>query len=188
MNYFRVTLLLSCLLFLSSCAGFALPDSSDPYKKLRYAGLAMEQGRWIPAERYIQKAIEIFRKRNDETGIANAYVVYGQYYKYGNWCKFEGDYCPKGSISRPKSIEYFKKAIALFKKHNDNFGQAQAYFGLASAYGGGGQFKESCETFDLSLAAYLRGKGKKDPFRINPNFRDFKEMLNAFREKVCSSI
>ena len=147
---------------------------------------AMAQGRWIPAERYVREALAIFKERNDKQGIADAYIAYGQYYKYGGWCKFEKDFCPKGSISRPKSIEYFKKAAVIFKNLNSNFGEARAYFGLASAYGGGGQFAESCKTFDKALIAYKKGKGKEKPFPFNRNFNSFEEMVNAFKEKACS--
>lgn len=178
-----IYLLLSSLLF--SCAGIGLPDSSDPYKKLQYVNYAMAQGRNLPAEGYILSAIEIFKERKDEVGLADAYIVYGQYYKFGHWCDSGNDLCIQGHISIPKSIEYFLKAKILFKKNKNNFGVARAYFGLASAYGIIGEHVKSCDYFEMSRISYLNGRGKEKPFPVNNLFKDFEDMVIAFKKKVC---
>lgn len=90
MNIKIITLVALISFLLSACAGVGLSDSSDPYKKLDFSYLAMDQGRHIPSERYIKQAIKIFKEKNDKAGLAEAYFTYGLFYKYGPWQLFSG--------------------------------------------------------------------------------------------------
>jgi len=186
MNKIKIIVLLISLTSLISCGGALLPGSSDPYKKIEYMSTAMAQGRWIPAERYVKEALAIFQERNDKQGIAEAYLAYANYYKYGNWCKFEKDLCPKGSISLPKSVEYSKKSITLFEKLKNSFGVARATFLLANTYGKIGELDKTCKLYDKSLLAYEKSKPQNEAPHVNINYKEnFGNMVNKFKNKFC---
>jgi len=182
MKMYIKLIVLSLFTVLLSCAGIGIPDSSDPHKKLDYAFLAMNEGRHIPAERLIKGAIELFQKNNNEEGLAEAYFIYGLYYKYGRWTR------GKPMISIEKSVEAFQIAISKYKELGINMGVAKGYFSLANAYSGLENIVKQCELYDESLIYYqkgLRGVNEK-PFSINKNFEDFPQMVNSFKDKYCN--
>jgi hypothetical protein len=60
---------------------FGIPYTSDPWKKMDYSYQLMSQNRVIPAERITGEALEIFKERNDEGGMAEAYHTFENLYK-----------------------------------------------------------------------------------------------------------
>jgi len=166
-------------IFLFSCAGIGIRDSSDPYKKLNYAYSAMANGRHVPAERLIIGAMEKFTAKKDNEGLAEAYIAFGDYYAFKDWVN------SKPMISAEKSIEAYDTAISMFEDIGKNMGIAKSYFGLANAYGAVENTKKLCESYNLSLVYYKKGIRNEKPFRVNSNFSDFPHMVNSFKASYC---
>ena len=103
--------------------------------------------------------------------------------KLSRYFKKIDDYDP--TIKR--SVTNCEKAVEYFKKDNDLWGAAKATFVMANAYSVDNNIKKSCELYDEALSLYL-SKENKFKGRIhthNPNFKDYEEMINAFKTKFC---
>lgn len=164
---------------LSGCAGVGIPNSSDPNKKLALAFSAMNQGRFVPARKLIREAEEIFKANNDKVGLGHVYSAYGVFHKY-----------TPAVFNKPvigiepdmkKSQEYFKKAIKIFDEVGDTNSSAKVHFGLGNAIED--NKNEQCKQYDIALKKY-NPNGTKFP--INPRFKDFPSMVNAFKDKFCN--
>lgn len=170
-----------CLLamMIMACAGIGIPDSSDPYKKIQYSYYAMDQGRYIPADRLILGSIEIFKQRDDKAGLAEAYVTYGNYHKFS---------FNKGKLTKAPNLreseKYFLKAIELYTELGNKNGIAKCHMGLGDALNDIDK-KSSCQHYDLAIQ-YYDENGEK--FYINPHFKNFPEMVKAFKKEYCIGI
>lgn len=177
MNIKVIILNLSVISLLTSCAGIGIPNSSDPYEKLKYSYQAMNMNRYIPANRLIVGAIKIFKERKDKEGLAEAYATYGNYYKFGF-----PDRGPLIKYSNTKnSVKYFKLSADLYKEIGDVNGVAKTYMGMGSALVGTDN-KKACEHYQKSIDTF-DPKGKL--FLINPAFKSFPEMVEHFKDKYC---
>lgn len=175
----KLSTLFLLVAFLASCAGMGIPDSSDPYKKLQYAYGAMNQGRYIPANRLIVEAIDKFKERNDKAGLAEAYATYGNYHKYAFTAK------PLTKAPNPQeSVKYFEEAIKLYTEIGDKNGVAKCHMGIGDALNQTDK-KASCQHYDLAIQTYDENGTK---FAINPRYRDFPEMVRAFKKELCKGV
>jgi tetratricopeptide (TPR) repeat protein len=122
----KTLIVLAILFFLSGCSGFLVFASSDPSVKLSDAGyLFDEYGRPLIAERLIREAIDIYQEQNDEVGLAEAYRVYGFFFRSRSIEKWNEFYRKHGFLDKAasfdgryqKSIEYFEKSHSLFHKY-----------------------------------------------------------------------
>jgi tetratricopeptide (TPR) repeat protein len=139
-------------IWLSGCAAFGVPYTSDPYEKL---GLAKElfnrQGRPLPAERLIREAIEICNKTNDSKCQAEAYFAYSSFFKSPSVEKWRKNYQRNGFMDETatfetrlaKSEEYFNKAISL---------NPEIYLNRGIAYYDNGQLELAFSDFDKTIA------------------------------------
>ncbi len=72
-----LTILLIISINSLGCAAAGVPITFNPAKKLWYAQtLFDENDRPLPAQYLIEEAIEIYKNRNDEIGLADAYRAY----------------------------------------------------------------------------------------------------------------
>ncbi len=79
-NWNLIIILLAILV--AGCAAMGVPYTTDPKKKLSYAVMLYdEQQRPLPAERLIRESIDIFKSENNEKGLAQAYRVYGFFFR-----------------------------------------------------------------------------------------------------------
>lgn len=175
----KMLTLFSLVVFTTSCAGIGIPDSSDPHRKLQYAYGAMNQGRYIPANRLIVEAIEKFKERNDKPGLAEAYATYGNYHKYAFTVK------PLTKAPNPQeSVKYFEEAIKLYSEIGDKNGVAKCHMGIGDALNDVDK-KTSCQHYDLAIQNYDENGTK---FFINPQFKNFPEMVRAFKAALCKEM
>ena len=173
----RNIIIISLVTLVVGCAGIGVKNSPDPSKKVTYAYQAMYKGRFVPANRLLNEAIEIYKERKDNLGLAHAYIGFGVFHK---WDPSRFKHKTIGaSYDLEKARKYFKMAIEIFDNAKDSNGSAQANFGLANAYR---TKQESCKHYDISLEKF-DPNGRKFP--INRQFKDFPEMVNAFKEKYC---
>jgi len=175
----KLLTLLSLLAFTASCAGIGIPNSPDPYKKIQYAYGAMNQGRYIPANRLIVEAIDKFKENNDKAGLAEAYATYGNYHKYAFTVK------PLTKAPNPQeSVKYFEEAIKLYTELGDNNGVAKCHMGIGDALNDVDK-KTSCQHYDLAIQNYDENGVK---FVINPRYKNFPEMVRDFKAEFCKGI
>jgi tetratricopeptide (TPR) repeat protein len=169
--------LCASLVLIAACAGIGIPDSPDPNKKIQNAYGAIQEGRYVPANRLITEAIEIFKERNDKAGLAEAYVAYGNYHKY--------PFNTRPPMKKPdpqESVKYFEEAMKLYAELGDKNGVAKCHMGIGDALNGVDK-KASCQHYDLAIQSYDEN-GKK--FYINPQFKNFPEMVQAFKAQFCN--
>ncbi len=182
------------LLLLTCCAGVGLVATSDPKEKLRQADYLMMQNRAALAELTIRDAMKIFRKNNDELGIADAYHSYGNLYKdnsyHGKWAAFfkkEGTY--DGTYM--KSIENFNMAMVLFENHSEDSGVVKCLIGIGNAYGLRNEKEKECENYNRALSRYKKskeeGKIKVEPVIHDKRYKNMGELIEAFIKYNCKT-
>ncbi len=190
----RKFIVVTLLLLLSGCAGVGLVATSDPNEKLSQADYLMQQDRALLAELTIKDAIEIFKKNNDELGLADAYHAFGNLYKHptyhGKWKpQFEKAGTYDGSYM--KSIENFEKAMNIFKKHKEGSGVAKCLLGIGNAYGIKGNTLQSCEYYNKASDYYQQSKKEgtlgNEPVINNPNYNNMGDLIDAFRDGYCKN-
>jgi len=160
---FKLFFVYSLLAALVGCAAMGVPVTSDPAKKLGYAGsLYDQQGRPIPAERLIQEAIEIYEEQQNELGLAEAYRQYAFFFRSASVRKHEEYYRSVGFRDKSatfdsrylKSIEYFEKARDLYMGHEKHDGLMNVYLNMGFTYQLMDTPKAACPVFDKSLSSY----------------------------------
>ena len=124
MNKF-VSILL--IVLVSGCSAALVPMSSDPQTKLKQAlTLYQDQNRPIPADRLYLETMEIYKNKDDDLGLADAYRGYAFFLQSDSVGKWSGYFRDKGfydkSITYDKRYEiareYFLKARATYEKNS----------------------------------------------------------------------
>ena len=188
MNLLKKIMIVILPISLVGRLAFGIPYTSDPSKKLSQSYYLMSQNRFIPAERIIGEALETYKERNDEAGMAEAYHTFGNLYKNGrlstrNLLAFQnsGTYEKRFELSK----DYFEKSARLYKNQQDFMGLTKSYFGMSNAYWGLKNKEKSCEYLDESLEAYNQGKAKdfNAHIPILTGWKDAREMITAFKKK-----
>lgn len=185
---------LAVLLILTGCAGVGLVATSDPKEKLRQADYLMMNDRPALAELTIRDAMAIFREKNDELGMADAYHAYGNLYKgesyHGKWASFfkkEGTY----DSTFMKSIDNFNKAMALFEKHSDESGVIKCLVGIGNAYGLRNEEEKECSFYNQALLRYKKSKQegtmKVEPVIHDKRYKNLEELIEAFVKYSCKT-
>jgi len=180
---------LACVVLstLLGCAAIGVPATSDPDKKLAHAYQLMAIERFLPAERLIQEALDIYTKQGNEIGMAEAYHAFGNFYKNGVYhTKFAGFYKRLGTYDGTymRSIDNFSSARAIFEKHENYAGVTKCLVGLGNAYSLRGEKDKACVSYDDALGFYHKAKQKDPSVRlpILPKYRDAEELINAFKQ------
>jgi len=115
-NYFMAT-----QLFFDAYSIFIKYNAQDDIAKtlLLWAKVYTEQNSIDIARQKVDKAMEIYRKIGDSTGVAEAYKVLGETnIFYDNYT----------------AVEYFNKALAIFTKENDDYNTGIIFNLLAKAH------------------------------------------------------
>jgi len=179
------------MIFLTGCAAFGVPYTSDPYTKVDYSYTLLSQGRALPAEKLTNEALQEFIKTGDTRGEAEAHVFFGQFYKsptyrsYAPFYKKQGEYDP----SNDKAISHSLLAVELYEGINNYMQAAKAKFSLATAYLDVDQVK-ACNSFDETLVSYKKGETENptETFQYNNYYGSFEGLIDAFKRKFCTPL
>jgi len=165
--------LFSELINLFGCAAMGVVETSNPEIKLQDARyLFSKYDRPFPAERLIREAIEIYKEKNDQIGLANAYNMYGWFFQspsIGGWASV--NYKKHGFLDKSadfnsryeKSIEYFEKARIIQIEKSAFDGLTNTYLGMGHTYGIMNSMTAACGAYESSLESYYRN------IQVNPD-------------------
>lgn len=162
-------------LVFAGCVAVGMPASTDPGVKLAQATeLFDRRGRPVPAEALIQEGLEAYKQRNDALGVAEAYRVYGFFFRAASVTRFESLYREKGFLDREarwdarlqRSVEYFQRAQALFEANGRDDKLANVWLNMGFSYEFMNDTPHACGAYDKSLEANQRFQRARPDARI----------------------
>jgi len=185
-------IILTGLIFVAGCAAIGVPLTSNPETKIRYAySLMHEQDRPLPAEPLIWESIDIYKKKGDNYGLAQAFRAYG-YFLISNAVSHLGSHDFKDKTvtlenKQEKAIEYWKKAIELFMTVNSYDGVSNMYCEIGRIYHLFYNDKDkACDFFLKSLEAH-RKFAKDNPGQgivLPEGFHSYEEYIQKAKEEA----
>lgn len=188
MKYFIAVI----VIVISGCAAMGVPLTSNPQTKIKYAySLMHEQNRPLPAEPLIWEAIDIYKKRKDNYGLAHAYRAYGYFLiskavKNWGYREFE-DKTVTFDNRYDKAIEYWNKALELFGAENNYDAISNIYFEIGRVYYFNYYNKDkACDYFSKSLEAHKRFV-KDNPSQkiiLPEGVNSFEEYIQKAKEEI----
>jgi tetratricopeptide (TPR) repeat protein len=182
-------------LCLSACAGMFVPATSDPHKKLNWANeLFDRQGRPLPAERFLQEALQEFQRQSDQMGLAKAYREYGFFFKSPAVEKWEKHYRTKGFLDKTatydarmeKAVESFKKSEELFSALNQYDALTNVQLNLGFTYQTRGELDAACQTFDRSLESHQKNLEQNPNAKVQlpSGYATYQEFITSYKQKA----
>lgn len=186
------------ILLLTGCAAMLVPETSDPAAKLNWAQeLIDNQGRPIPAERLIRESIDIYQERNDELGLANAYRVYGLFFKSEGVNRMQKFYESNGFIDKSatyatrleKSLEYLQKARVILEKQKNLDRMANIYMHIGFVYQIMKDKPAACSSYDKSLLAYkaMLADDPKSAVLLPPKYKSYDTFIADIKNSAACS-
>jgi len=187
----RIFLVILISISLIGCAAVGVPITFNPAKKLWYAeALFDENDRPLPAQYLIEEAIEIYKDRNDEVGLADAYRMYALFLQSPSVDKWTKNHFFDKTVAHDnryeKALEYWNRAINLYEKNSIYDRAANCYFKVAELY-----FlflndkRMACESSTKSLQSYLKFKKGNPVTKVNTlGFSSFEEFIEAARKEM----
>jgi len=180
---------------LSACATLLVPETSDPHRKLDQAVLLFHsQARPLRAERLIREAIGIFRKNNDQLGLASAYQTYGFFFRSHSIEKWRNTFTKEGFLDKKaayhsrlvNSIEYFDKAKTIFRELNHYDGLTNVNYNMGVTYEYMNNRLLACQAYEQSLENYRKS------FLQNPDanvvvpggFSNYEEAVASHKKRM----
>ncbi len=176
-----------CMLTFSllGCAAAFVPATSDPEKKLGQAYQLLSVYRPQPARRLIDESIEIYNQKGDKEGLARAYLVSTDYYRYvasDAYRKFTGEPTmfiepiPRNSVygvrtervwtAHKLAEETFKQIISDAISEKDHLKASVNYMWLSVLYARNDQKLETCEALNGELKQYNLAKAAKPDLNL----------------------
>jgi tetratricopeptide (TPR) repeat protein len=138
-------------------------ETRDPAEKLS-AGLELfdHYGYPLPAEGLIHEAIEIYQKGDKQIELAEAYRIYGFFFrsegieKWQSFYEERGFKDPSATVGNryEKSIEYFEKAKAIWTDHKKFDALTNVYLNMGFTYELAGKRKEACRAYEESIRSH----------------------------------
>jgi tetratricopeptide (TPR) repeat protein len=171
------------LVALVGCAAIFGRSTSDPAIKLQWASEHFSsKDEPLQAEELIREAIAIYKKQNNQLGLAEAYRQYGLFFRSNAVNKFEKHYRAEGFEDKTvkfdqrlqKAVEYFNKSRDLYADYGHIDIVSNLNISLGKAYDMMNMRDAACDAFDKGLADYAEYK------KINPEAMEFRseEMQN----------
>jgi tetratricopeptide (TPR) repeat protein len=191
-----VLLLCSLSVIFAGCAGIGIFAISDPATKLRDAeDLFGRQDRPLIAERLIREAVESYRKRNDQLGLADAYQTYGFFFrssalegKSSNYYRENGFLDKSASFDAryEKSIEYLEKARTIFAENKRFDALTNVNLNIGFTYEVMGYGAAACEAFERSLENNRDNLRQisKAKIALPQGFATYEDFLAPHRERA----
>ncbi len=181
------------LCVLSGCLAVGVPYTSDPNKKLAYAFQLIHDGRSLPAERLIAEAFETFKANGDQRGMADAYRLYGFFYRSGGVQRHEEIYRERGFRDKTvtfdnrdaKSLESFLKAKDIYTDYKDYANLTNTYLNIGYTYELMYNKKAACAAFDQSLESHYKFLKDKPGAKVNlPTiYKDYPDFVDVTKKE-----
>jgi hypothetical protein len=176
---------------LMGCSAVGVVSSSDPEVKLGQAQELVRQGRFMPAQRLLQEAQEIYEKRGDEAGLAETYRQFGFFSRApiprGSLVPDDFVGTTNGVASRDiKAMEYFQKSLVLFQKLGKLDMESNLHFVMGQTYAVGFKDKSAaCRSFQSSLDVHRKAVQQNPGLRIDTGpYRSLDEVIAKARQEV----
>lgn len=149
---------------LSGCAGVGAITTSDPARKLHDATYFLdEEDRPLIAERLIRESIGIYKEKNDTLGLAEAYRVYGLFFRSPSVAgKSSTHYREYGFLDRSatfetrldKAIEYLTKSREHYFEHERFDALTNVDLNIGLTYAAMHNLDAACKAFDQSVVDF----------------------------------
>jgi hypothetical protein len=170
---FKTFCLCTLAFSLLGCSALFVPATSDPEKKLGQAYQLLSVYRAKPARQLIDESIEIYKQKGDKEGLAHAYVVSTDYYRYvasDAYRQYTGEPTafvkpiPRDSVygvrtervwaAHKLAEETFKQIISDAISEKNHLKASENYMWLSVLYARNDQKLETCEALDGELKQY----------------------------------
>lgn len=176
--------------FITACASVNVKNSKCDTQDLKEAeALMLKQLRPLPAERKIQHVITKSIEDNNQVCLAQAYRLYGFFFRSSAVEKWQSYYTKNGFIDTTaqydkrlfKSAEYFEKAIAIYLSLNDyNDALSNLYFNLGVTYESLNELEKAEMYYTESLAYHKRSwnKSSNQSYIMPKKYHRFEQFIN----------
>jgi hypothetical protein len=187
--------LLSAVLVMG-CSAAGVFYSSDPATQLsNAAGLFDIQGRPLPAEQLIVDAIDTYRKSDDQAGLAEAYRVYGLFFRCRALAQpaYAAHYREKGFLDKSAtydtryevSLHYFGMAESIYKAKGQYDKLSNVYFHMGDVRILQGNSSAACHYYDESLSAHAKFLEENPGSTVDPGSKKSFEQTLAGAKKYA---
>jgi tetratricopeptide (TPR) repeat protein len=191
----KIITLLIFALFITGCAAAGVPMTFNPNTKLNYADGLLGLDRPLPAESLIQEAIDIYKKRGDDLGLADAYRNYAFFLQSDAVESWKGFYQKYGFKDRTvtfdsryqKAMEYFEMARDIYTRYSSYDMLTNIYLSMGKSYYFNFNDKEkACNNFTKSLECYLKFKEENpdETVELPKGFSSYEDYISAAKEEV----
>ncbi|ADZ93055.1 hypothetical protein [Marinomonas mediterranea] len=171
-------LLLFFIIFSVGCATGPIPETSNPKKKIENAYRLRDRGEPLKAEALIGEALAIFKTRESRSGIAGAYIAYGDLYKSKS---YQGTADAPENVQKLKtyqdSANYYQKASDVYYEYGDTFMASWALMGMGDAYYSADNLELACESYDK--AEVISQEVSKNKRELESGIRRFRNHVNC---------
>ena len=163
--------------------------TNNPDQKLADAhSLVWELDRPLPAESLIREAIDIYRKNNDEKGLARAYQEYAQFLASSAVERYPKTYQKYGFADQTSfddrwktSVKYLDLARDLYAKNKIYEGVMNVDFKLGIAYETMKRILEACDSYNRTLT------DKQDYLKNDPNAKiNFPKQFSRYEDYLAA--
>jgi len=179
----------------AGCVAVGMPTSSDPAVKLAQATEMFDRrGRPVPAEALIQEAIGIYTQHSDQPGLAEAYRVYGFFFRSHSLGQFERRYREVGFLDREarfderfqRSVDYFQRAQALFEAQGRDDKVTNVWLNMGFSYEFMKDTPHACAAYDKSLEASRRFQRARPDARLDlpAGVTSYEAYLNGHKTRL----
>jgi tetratricopeptide (TPR) repeat protein len=184
----RHIIIIIALISLAGCAAALVPYTSDPKQKISDAyWLFDNKQRALPAQKLILEAIEIYKKNDNTSGLAEAYVASAVFLRSYAVDRHSEHYKETG-FNNGKilfedryngSIEYLKKSRAIYEKKEEYDNLTNTYMHMGFTYLTNDNIQEGCEMFIKSLEMNKLFMNKNPDAKLNlGGFKSYKDYID----------
>lgn len=184
-----------CLAALAGCASVFGRSTKDPAVMLAWASEAFSsKDDPVAAEDLLQEALQVYRKKMDRLGQAEAFRQYGLFLRSNAVSKFKDHYNTIGfldeSVRFPnryeKSLEYFTKSRAIFADYNHYEVISAIDISMAKTNDMIGRRDEACAAFSRGIDSYTRFKKEtqEDEEQRSLEIANYREYVELMRKQA----
>ena len=158
-----------CLAALAGCASIFGRSTKDPAVMLEWSSEEFNsKDNPVAAEELLQEALQVYRKKMDRLGQAEAFRQYGLFLRSNAVGKFKDHYTTIGFLDESvrfssryeKSLEYFTKSRAIFADYNRFDVVSAIDVSMAKTYDIMNRMDEACAAFSRGIESYVRFKNE----------------------------